>query len=93
MILVFIILAYNFQFFDNREESASTEACLQAVMSLLIWLKFLYFLRIFKATSYLIRIIIEVMVDMRHFLLILLLTFIAFGDAIYNINTSNPVED
>ena len=62
---------------------------MQATMSLMLWLKMLYFLRIFKTTGYLVRIIIEVIVDMRHFLFILLLTFIAFGDAIYNINTSN----
>lgn len=58
-------------------------------MSLMIWLKLLYFLRIFTATSYLIRIIVEVIIDIRHFLLVLLLTFIAFGDAFYSINTSN----
>jgi hypothetical protein len=58
-------------------------------MSLGIWLKLLYFLRIFKSTGYLIRIIIEVIKDMRSFLLILMLTFIAFGDAFNSINTSN----
>ena len=62
---------------------------MQSIMSLMVWLKFLYFLRIFTATSYLIRIIIEVGYDIRHFLLVLLLTFIAFGDAFYAINTSN----
>jgi hypothetical protein len=46
-----------------------------------MWLKFLYFLRIFQKTGYLIRIIVEVVIDMRHFLLILLLTIIAIGDA------------
>jgi len=60
-------------------------------MSLMIWLKMLYFLRIFKTTGYLIRIIIEVVVDMRHFLFVLLLAFVAFGDAMYNISTSNTV--
>ena len=54
-----------------------------------MWLKFLYFLRIFQSTGYLIRIIIEVCVDMRHFLLVLLLTFVAFGDAMRSISTSN----
>lgn len=58
-------------------------------MSLILWLKFLYFLRIFAATGYLIRIIIAVVVDMRNFLLILLLTFVAFGDAMRSISTSN----
>lgn len=58
-------------------------------MSLLLWLKFLYFLRIFKSTGYLIKIIIAVCVDMRHFLLILLLTIMAFGDSMRAISTSN----
>jgi hypothetical protein len=35
----------------------------------------------------------QVIVDMRYFLLILLLTFIAFGDAIHCINSSNAVEE
>lgn len=65
------------------------KAIIQSIISLLIWLKFLYFLRIFRATSYLIRIIIEVCIDMKYFLFVLLLTFIAFGDAVYYINHAN----
>ena len=57
------------------------EAILEATMSLMIWLKLLYFLRIYKAYGYLIRIIIEVIIDMRHFLLVLGLTICAVGDA------------
>ena len=93
MLVIFIVMA-NYSYFNDRlsQEVMTVEACMQATMSLMIWLKMLYFLRIFKTTGYLIRIIIEVVVDMRHFLFILLLTFIAFGDAIYNINTSNNVE-
>lgn len=62
-------------------------------MSLAIWLKLLYFLRIFKETGYLVRIIIQVVIDMRYFLLVLGLTFVAFGDAMNAINTSNEDED
>ena len=93
MLLVFIGMA-NFEYFQNRADSTveTVEASMQATMSLMLWLKMLYFLRIFKTTGYLIRIIIEVVVDMRHFLFILLLTFVAFGDAMYNINTSNQSE-
>jgi hypothetical protein len=46
-------------------------------------------MRIFDSTGYLIRIIIQVIIDMRHFLLVLLLTFVAFGDAIRSISDSN----
>ena len=95
MILVFLYLALVDHYFDDNlnEDRVTVQATLQAIMSLLMWLKFLYFLRIFKATSYLIRIIIEVVIDMRQFLLVLLLTFIAFGDAIYYINASNKDEE
>jgi hypothetical protein len=57
-------------------------------MALMLWIKFLYFFRIFQSTGYLIRIITEVVIDMRHFLLILALTIIAFGDAMRSISTS-----
>ena len=58
-----------------------------------MWFKFLYFLRIFPQTGYLIRIIFEVVIDMRHFLLILLLTFVAFADAMRSISTSNKQDE
>lgn len=87
LLMVFIPLAA-IGVFDNRG-APTLEASLQATMSLILWLKFLYFLRIFKSTGYLIRIIIEVCVDMRHFLLIMFLTMVAFGDAMRSISTSN----
>lgn len=54
-----------------------------------MWLKLLYFLRIYESTGYLIRIIVSVCVDMRYFLFILFLTIMAFGDALRAISTSN----
>jgi hypothetical protein len=104
ILLVFIPLAIA-GYFDKREypdnpgvlvknkETMPLEASLQATMSLMLWLKFLYFLRIFDSTGYLIRIITEVVVDMRHFLLIMLLTIIAFGDAMRSISTSELEEN
>jgi hypothetical protein len=66
------------------------EGMLQSLLSLIVWLKLLYFLRIFKSTGYYIRTIVEVIKDMRHFLAMLLLTFIAFGDSMRQISSSNP---
>ena len=66
---------------------------MQATMSLMLWIKFLYFFRIFQSTGYLIRIIIEVVVDMRYFLFIMFLTTIAFGDAMRSISTSEEPQD
>ena len=62
-------------------------------MSLLLWLKFLYFLRIFSSTGYLIKIIISVCFDIKYFLLILCLTILAFGDSMRLISKSNIVDD
>ena len=59
---------------------------MQGTMSLMIGLKFLYFLRVFESTGYLIRIIIQVCIDMRHFIFLLFLCLIAFGEAIQSVS-------
>jgi hypothetical protein len=94
MLLIFLFRALVEKTFDGEVDDWTTtvRVTLTAIMSLMLWLKFLYFLRIFKATSYLIRIIIEVVIDMKYFLAVLLLTFIAFGDAIFYINQANSAE-
>lgn len=51
-----------------------------------MWLKFLYFLRIFSGTGYYIRILFVVCYDVRYFLLLLIFTFIAFGEAFQSIS-------
>jgi len=56
----------------------------------MIWLKFLYYLRILEATSSIIRMISQVIVDIKYFLLVLLLTIVAFGDAFKTISDANP---
>lgn len=66
---------------------------MKAIISMFVWLKLLYFLRIFEETGYLIRIIIQVCADMRFFLLILLLTIIAFGEAIKSFSDANYYRD
>ncbi len=72
LLVVFIPLSMAGTFNDEFgiEKNQTLEASLQATMSLMLWLKFLYFLRIFQSTGYLIKIIIAVCVDMRYFLLI-----------------------
>ena len=58
-----------------------------------MWLKILYILRIFKETGYLIRAIVEVIFDMRIFLLILFLTAITFGDSFLKLSMGNEPGD
>lgn len=60
-----------------------------------MWLKFLYFFRIFKQTSYLIRIIVEVVISMRYFFLVLLFTIIGFGNSflVLSLGNTNDIND
>jgi hypothetical protein len=74
---------------DGQRTYESLEATLQATINLLLWLKFLYFLRIYQGTGYLIKTIIAVVLDMRYFLFILFLTMMAFGDSFRAISSSN----
>ncbi len=57
-----------------------------------MWLKLLYFFRINKNTAYLIRMIAKVVVGMRTFLLVLLITIVGFADAFISLqNQVNPI--
>lgn len=67
--------------------------CVYSVTTLFMWLKLLYFLRIFKQTGYLIRLIVEVVSDMTTFLLVLLITLTAFGDAMLRLSLSNSPDN
>ena len=60
----------------------------QALAALLMWGKFLYFLRSFEQTGYLIRSLIEVTKDMWVFLIVLAVAIIGYADAFSSISNS-----
>ncbi len=62
---------------------------MNAIASLFMWFKFLYFLRIFKMTSYLVQLVIQVIYDMQGFMIVLLITIMAFSDAFLSISLGN----
>lgn len=68
----------------------TVEGTLLSIISLLFWLKLLYFMRIWKETGYFIRTIINVIKEMQYFLLLLLFSLIAFADSLRQISSSNP---
>jgi hypothetical protein len=70
-------------------ENLTLESSIKAIVSFFMWAKFLYFFRIFKETGYLIRMILTVMYDMRHFLLVLLIGIFAFADSFLSISMLN----
>ncbi|CDW88905.1 wd-40 repeat protein [Stylonychia lemnae] len=78
--------------FSEGEFNRPVQRGFISIVTLLMWMKFLYFFRLFDSTSYLIRIIVEVVISMRYFLLVLLMTIIGFGNAFYVISNGN-VED
>ena len=59
-----------------------------------MWLKLLYFFRINKDTAYLIRMIAKVVVGMRTFLGVLLITIVGFGDGFISLKkVNNPLDE
>jgi len=60
-----------------------------AISSLLMWFKVLSFMRMYNETGYIIRMLQQVAWDIRIFMFILLITLLAFADAMYTISRSN----
>mmetsp|Transcript_20660 Transcript_20660/g.19667 ORF Transcript_20660/g.19667 Transcript_20660/m.19667 type:complete len:226 (+) Transcript_20660:874-1551(+) len=56
---------------------------LYAYTAIAMWLRFLYFFRIYKATNFYIKMITEVIKDMGQFFFILSIAIIAFGHTFY----------
>jgi hypothetical protein len=48
-----------------------------------MWYKLLYYLRMFKATSYLVRSFIKILTDMFAFILMYVIATLAFSQAFY----------
>jgi len=61
---------------------------LQSIAAILMWFKFIYYLRATEETGWLIFMIRKVIVDMGPFLLVLLVTIMAFADAFYTLSNS-----
>ncbi|CDW76646.1 UNKNOWN [Stylonychia lemnae] len=90
-----VVVLHCFQFaeFKEMEVDQVLNRCVLAIVTFLMWLKFLSTLRIFKNTGYLIRMIVEVIYDMGIFLFVLLITVAAFGDSFLRISWGNEVEN
>lgn len=60
-------------------------AVVQSITTFIMWMKILYFLRIFKSTGYFLEMIFKVIIDIKYFLLVLFIVIFAFGDALFAI--------
>jgi len=64
-----------------------------SIATVLLWIRLLYFLRIFDSFNFLIRAISEVVYEMIVFLTILIIIMAAFGDCFKVINNANTPEN
>ena len=64
-----------------------------AVTCLLMWLKFLYFLRLFESTSHLVRVIFNMFWEMKKFIGILFIFYMAFGEAFLRLSEKSVVPE
>lgn len=84
-----IAVMFLFEHFANIKVDIWIERSFLSIITFFMWFKFLYFFRIYDKTGYLIRTIIEVIIDMRYFFLLLFITIAAFGDSFLRISLGN----
>ena len=87
-LLIMSLIGYDYVYPNNPDTYA-----IMSLAALMTWLKFLYFMRIFRQFGSLIGMIIEVMADMKVFVCVLLITFLTFGSTFYLISQSNPDDE
>eukprot|EP00347_Sterkiella_histriomuscorum_P005811 403355181 len=63
-----------------------------AICNFIFYLRFFYFLRIFDASSHLVRTIIEITADIRYFLFVFFLAIIGFGGSFLILSNNNDPE-
>ena len=76
---------------DNPDDRINEVAqrIIISIVTLFMWLKFLYFFRLFDSTSYLIRAIVTVVIDMRNFFIVLVSMIVGFGNAFLVLSLGN----
>lgn len=84
--LAFIGTSACFSWIDADPSNARP---VNAMAAFFLWIKFLYFLRIFKGTGYLISMIVEVVADMKIFLSVFIITLAAFGHCFLILSLNN----
>ena len=95
-----VIISYHLkEMTDSKYKRPDFIYTIHILSSYLMWLKLFYFLRIFKSTGnlfiviislgYLIRMLNQVLYDMKIFLLILIIMYLGFGEAFLRLSEGN----
>jgi len=82
---VFIVLVV--ELMDRHEGVMRSIA---ALVGLLLWTHTLYFLRGFRGTGALVRMIVQIVADMRYFMIIMIIMSVAFTQLFYTLQTPIP---
>ena len=88
--LATIIFALLFEYFTS--DYPQFERAVNGLSAFLMWLKFLYFLRMYRQSSKFISMIVAVISDMKIFLLVFLVSLITFSQSMYIISNNNEPE-
>ncbi|CDW91027.1 wd-40 repeat protein [Stylonychia lemnae] len=85
--IIFVLLTL---IIDYMDIDTAIQRPLYAIATLIVWLKSLYYLRIFRNVGYLTSMIIQVVQDMVYFFIILMMTLFAFGNSFFILSQANP---
>jgi hypothetical protein len=68
---------------QKENEFLKVERYVNAVASFFIWFKLLYFFRVFRVYGHLIKTIVQVLIDMKVFVVILFMSLLAFSGTFF----------
>lgn len=77
------------ELFIDPEISDALIQKLNSISIFCLWINILNYLRLFRKTGYLIHLIIQVIIDMKYFLMIVGVTLLSFSSTFYILSRSN----
>ena len=84
IVMVFTAMFISFLSAIQKEnEFLKVERYVNAVASFFIWFKLLYFFRVFRVYGHLIKTIVQVLIDMKVFVVILFMSLLAFSGTFF----------
>jgi hypothetical protein len=89
-ILVLVVISYHLrELNDVNFKKPRFLITVHSLSSFTMWIKFLYFLRIYQLTSYFIRMLSTVIWQIRTFLLVLMIVYMGFGEAFLRLSQNS----
>ena len=93
---IYIIAVFSFVEVIIQASSSLQDDSQRIIISIVVlfmWFKLLYFFRLFDSTSYLIRIIVTVVLDMKNFFLVFVFMNIGLGNAFLVLSNGNTPDN